>query len=80
MPLNLCWRALQAIQIGTYNFIDPAISMKVIDGIEDYLKRHKLNSVSEIIGRTLKFNYFFCSRFADKIIKMDICFGKYFTN
>ena len=40
-----------AIQIGTYNFIDPAISMKVIDGIEDYLKRHKLNSVSEIIGK-----------------------------
>lgn len=40
-----------AIQIGTYNFIDPTISMKVIDGIEDYLKRHKLNSVSEIIGK-----------------------------
>lgn len=31
-----------AIQIGTYNFIDPAISMKVIDGIEDYLKRLSL--------------------------------------
>jgi len=40
-----------AIQIGTYNFIDPAISMKGIDGITEYLKRHKLNSVSEIIGK-----------------------------
>lgn len=40
-----------AIQIGTYNFIDPAISMKIIDGIIDYLDRHNLKSVSEIIGK-----------------------------
>ncbi|MDO5522429.1 MAG: dihydroorotate dehydrogenase [Bacteroidia bacterium] len=40
-----------AIQIGTYNFIDPAISMKVIDGIADYLDRHNLKSISEIIGK-----------------------------
>ena len=39
-----------AIQIGTANFIDPSISEKVIDGIEDYLKRHNFNSVQEILG------------------------------
>lgn len=39
-----------AIQIGTANFIDPAISEKVVDGIEDYLTRHGFNSVQEIIG------------------------------
>ena len=39
-----------AIQIGTANFIDPSISEKVIDGIEDYLQRHNFNSVQEIIG------------------------------
>lgn len=39
-----------AIQIGTANFIDPAISEKVVDGIDDYLNRHKINSVSDIIG------------------------------
>lgn len=39
-----------AIQIGTANFIDPSISEKVVDGIEDYLKRHNFNSVQEIIG------------------------------
>ena len=39
-----------AVQIGTANFIDPTVSVKVIDGIEDYLKRHKFNDVSEIIG------------------------------
>ncbi|MDR3062358.1 MAG: dihydroorotate dehydrogenase [Dysgonamonadaceae bacterium] len=39
-----------AIQIGTYNFIDPAISVKVVDGINEYLDRHGFNSVEEIIG------------------------------
>ena len=40
-----------AIQIGTYNFIDPAISMKVIDGIVDYMDRHNIKHISEIIGK-----------------------------
>lgn len=39
-----------AVQIGTANFIDPAISEKVVDGIEDYLNRHGFSSVQEIIG------------------------------
>ena len=39
-----------AIQIGTANFIDPSISEKVVDGIEEYLQRHGFSSVQEIIG------------------------------
>lgn len=39
-----------AIQIGTANFIDPTVSVKVVDGINDYLDRHGYKSVSEIIG------------------------------
>ena len=39
-----------AIQIGTANFIDPSISEKVIDGIEEYLNRHGFTSVQDIIG------------------------------
>jgi dihydroorotate dehydrogenase (NAD+) catalytic subunit len=39
-----------AIQIGTYNFIDPTISVKVVDGINDYLDRHGIKSVRDIIG------------------------------
>lgn len=39
-----------AIQIGTANFIDPAITVKVADGIEEYLTRHRFKSVSEIVG------------------------------
>ncbi|MDR0834804.1 MAG: dihydroorotate dehydrogenase [Candidatus Symbiothrix sp.] len=39
-----------AIQIGTYNFIDPTISVKVVEGINEYLDRHKIQSVSELVG------------------------------
>ncbi|MBP5770146.1 MAG: dihydroorotate dehydrogenase [Bacteroidaceae bacterium] len=39
-----------AIEIGTANFIDPTVSVKVVDGINDYLARHGFASVSDIIG------------------------------
>ena len=39
-----------AIEIGTANFIDPAISIKVRDGLSDWLDRHGCRSVQEIIG------------------------------
>ncbi len=39
-----------AIEIGTANFIDPSVSMKVAAGIEEYLERHGYKSVREIIG------------------------------
>ena len=39
-----------AIQIGTANFIDPTITVKVADGINDYLDRHGFTSVKDIIG------------------------------
>ena len=39
-----------AVQIGTYNFVDPTISVKVIEGIDDYCNRHGFHSVKEVIG------------------------------
>lgn len=39
-----------AIQIGTANFINPAITVKVAEGINDYLERHGYSSVRDIIG------------------------------
>lgn len=39
-----------AVQIGTANFVDPQVTMKAIDYIEDYLKRHQIASVRELIG------------------------------
>ena len=40
-----------AIQIGTYNFIDPQISIKILDGISDYLDRHKIASINDLVGK-----------------------------
>lgn len=39
-----------AIQVGTANFIDPQVSVKIVDGIENYMERHKVSSVTELIG------------------------------
>jgi dihydroorotate dehydrogenase (NAD+) catalytic subunit len=53
-----CWQdavefilaGASAIQIGTYNFIDPSISVKVADGILAYLDRHNIRNVRELVG------------------------------
>ena len=39
-----------AIQIGTANFIDPAISAKVAKGIVEYCEKHGVEDVNELIG------------------------------
>lgn len=40
-----------AIQIGTCNFIDPTASVKIVDGINEYLDRHQIASVQELVGQ-----------------------------
>ena len=40
-----------AVQVGTYNFVDPTITLKIIDGINAYCDRHGFNSISEVIGK-----------------------------
>ncbi len=39
-----------AVQVGTYNFIDPLICLKIIDGIKDYLKKNEIDDINKIIG------------------------------
>jgi len=39
-----------AVQIGTANFVDPFIWNKVIAGIDDYLTRHKIARVADLVG------------------------------
>jgi len=39
-----------AVQVGTANFVDPAVTVKIVDYIEDYLKRHNVSSIRELIG------------------------------
>jgi dihydroorotate dehydrogenase (NAD+) catalytic subunit len=39
-----------AVQVGTAGFVDPLAPVKIVEGIEDYLKRHQIESVSELTG------------------------------
>ena len=39
-----------AIQIGTANFIDPKVSIRVLEGIEAYCEKHGVSEVNSLIG------------------------------
>ena len=39
-----------AVAVGTANFIDPRASLDVVDGIQEYLERHELGSITELVG------------------------------
>ena len=40
-----------AISIGTGNFIAPDISIKAIEGVEKYMKKHNIENLKDIIGK-----------------------------
>ena len=39
-----------AIQIGTANFVDPQVTVKVIEGVKNYLEENNIVSIRELIG------------------------------
>lgn len=39
-----------AVEIGTANFIDPAVTVKIIEGIDAWLDKHGISDVNDIIG------------------------------
>lgn len=39
-----------AVEVGTANFIDPAVSMKIVDEIEGYCAKNNVSDIREIIG------------------------------
>ena len=39
-----------AVAVGTANFINPHASLDVVDGIEEYLDRHGMRSIAELVG------------------------------
>ena len=39
-----------AVEIGTANFVDPSVTVKIIDGIDEYLDRHGLRDLASIRG------------------------------
>lgn len=38
------------VQVGTAIFIDPTIPVQIVDGLTTYMERHKIQSVTELIG------------------------------
>lgn len=42
-----------AVQVGTYNFVDPAATVRIVEGIEDYMQRHRIADIRELIGGLL---------------------------
>ena len=43
-----------AVAVGTATFVDPMASVKVIDGIRDYMERHNISAVSELVGTMVR--------------------------
>jgi dihydroorotate dehydrogenase (NAD+) catalytic subunit len=39
-----------AVQVGTANFVDPFIWSKVLDGMTDYLRRHQIARIADLVG------------------------------
>jgi dihydroorotate dehydrogenase (NAD+) catalytic subunit len=39
-----------AVQVGTANFVDPFIWPKLLDGICDYMRRHQLSRIGDLVG------------------------------
>ena len=39
-----------AIEVGTYNFVDPTATIQIVEGIENYMLRHGFSNITELIG------------------------------
>ena len=39
-----------AIQVGTANFVDPGITMTIINGLEDFMNTHHISNINALVG------------------------------
>lgn len=39
-----------AVSVGTANFVNPLVTEEIVAGIEDYMIRHKIENISDIVG------------------------------
>ena len=39
-----------AVEVGTYNFVDPAVTTQIVNGIEDYMLRHGITDIQDLIS------------------------------
>lgn len=48
--LQFIMAGASAVEIGTANFVDPTVSVRVLDGIIDYCRRHGIEDISQLRG------------------------------
>ena len=48
--LEFLMAGAKAIEVGTANFLDPAVTVKIVDGLQDYCQRHHIDDINDIIG------------------------------
>jgi dihydroorotate dehydrogenase (NAD+) catalytic subunit len=48
--LEMMMAGATMVAVGTANFHDPSTTVKVIDGMEDYMKRNNVSDITELIG------------------------------
>ena len=39
-----------AVAVGTANFYQPDVTLQIADGIEDYMRRHQIEEISQLVG------------------------------
>lgn len=48
--LEFLMAGAKAVEVGTANFMDPQVTVKIVEGLEDYCRRHGIKDINEIIG------------------------------
>lgn len=48
--LEFIMAGASAVQIGTANFVDPTVTVQVVDGLADYCRRHGVERITDLIG------------------------------
>ena len=39
-----------AVEIGTANFLNPSVTIEVLEGIQEYMARHQIKHMKDLIG------------------------------
>ena len=48
--LEFLMAGAKAVEVGTANFLDPTVTVKIVEGLEDYCLRHNIDDINDIIG------------------------------
>ncbi|MBQ9637938.1 MAG: dihydroorotate dehydrogenase [Bacteroidales bacterium] len=48
--LEFLMAGARAVQVGTANFVDPTVSVRIVDGLADYCRRHHIADINDIVG------------------------------